>query len=66
MKNSEYLKNTRGKNYLYHELLSLEQNKLSLQEQKEILLDLANKYLAKIKSKFISIKAKIMKKKERK
>ena len=45
MKNSEYLKNTRGKNYLYHELLSLEQNKLSLQEQKEILLDLANKYL---------------------
>lgn len=45
MKNSEYLKNTRGKNFLYHELLSLEENNLTLQQQKEILLDLANKYL---------------------
>lgn len=45
MKNSEFLKTSRGKNYLYHELLSLEENNLSLEKQKEILLDLANKYL---------------------
>lgn len=45
MKNSRFLKNSRGKNYLYHELLSLEENSLSLDKQKEILFDLANKYL---------------------
>lgn len=45
MHNSRFLKNARGKNYLYHELLSLEENNLSLERQKEILLDLTNKYL---------------------
>ena len=45
MNNSDFLKTSRGRNYLYHELLSLEQNNLSLEKQKEILLDLANKYL---------------------
>lgn len=45
MNNSRFLKNSRGKNYLYHELLSLEENSLSLERQKEILFDLANKYL---------------------
>lgn len=45
LRNSNYLKNSRGRNYLYHELLSLEENNLSLEKQKEILLDLANKYL---------------------
>ncbi|XPV67788.1 MAG: relaxase/mobilization nuclease domain-containing protein [Halarcobacter sp.] len=45
MQNSYYLKNARGKNYLYHELLSLEQNNLSIKRQKEILLDLADKFL---------------------
>lgn len=45
MRNSDFLKNSRGKNYLYHELLSLEKNNLSIDEQKEILLDLVNKYL---------------------
>lgn len=45
MRNSDYLKTSRGKNYLYHELLSLEENNLSAEKQKEILLDLANKYL---------------------
>ncbi len=45
MENSDYLKTSRGKNYLYHELLSLEVNNLSLEKQKEILLDLAQKYL---------------------
>lgn len=45
MTNSDFLKNSRGKNYLYHELLSLEENNLSIKRQKEILIDLANKYL---------------------
>jgi len=45
MRNSDYLKNSRGKNYLYHELLSLEENNLCLKKQKEILLDLTHKYL---------------------
>lgn len=45
MQNSDFLKNSRGKNYLYHELLSLEKNNLSIKRQKEILLDLANKFL---------------------
>ena len=45
MKNSEYLDDSRGKVFLYHELISLNPNTLSLQQQKEILLDLANKYL---------------------
>lgn len=45
MRNSDYLKNSRGRNYLYHELLSLKQNNLSQERQKEILLDLTNKYL---------------------
>ena len=44
-KNSEYLKEARGKVYLYHEVLSLEKNDLSHEKQKEILLDLAQKYL---------------------
>ena len=45
MKNSEYLNDSRGKVFLYHELISLNPNTLSLDEQKKILLDLANKYL---------------------
>lgn len=43
--NAEFLKNSRGKVYLYHELLSLKKNNLSKLRQKEILLDLANRYL---------------------
>lgn len=45
IKNSEYLNDSRGKVFLYHELISLNPNTLSLDEQKKILLDLANKYL---------------------
>ena len=45
LKNAKYLNSSRGKVYLYHELLSLENNNLSLEKQKEILLNLANKYL---------------------
>lgn len=45
MHNAKYLKGARGKVSLYHELLSLEANTLSLQRQKEILLDMAENYL---------------------
>ncbi len=45
MTNSDFLTRARGKNYLYHELLSLEENNLSIKRQKEILIDLANKFL---------------------
>jgi len=45
LENYKYLKNSRGKVSLYHEVLSLHKNNLSKQRQKEILFDLANKYL---------------------
>jgi len=43
--NSKHIKNARGKVILYHEVLSLEANDLSLKRQKEILLDMSEKYL---------------------
>ena len=43
--NAKYLKNARGKLYMYHEVLSLGDNDLSIDRQKEILLDIAEKYL---------------------
>lgn len=43
--NSRHLRDARGKVYMYHEVLSLEENELSLEKQKEILLDMADKYL---------------------
>ncbi|MCX6077229.1 MAG: relaxase/mobilization nuclease domain-containing protein [Campylobacterales bacterium] len=43
--NSRHLRDARGKVYMYHEVLSLEANELSLEKQKEILLDMADKYL---------------------
>jgi hypothetical protein len=43
--NARHLKNSRGKVFLYHEVLSLEQNELEIDRQKEILLDLAYRYL---------------------
>jgi len=43
--NSKYLKNARGKVYLYHEVLSLEKNNLSIKKQQEILQDLSKKYI---------------------
>ncbi len=45
LENSQHLNNARGKLYLYHEVLSLEANNLSLQKQQEILNDLANHYV---------------------
>ena len=45
LQNAEYLKSARGKVFLYHEILSLEKNNLSLKEQQQILSDLAHKYI---------------------
>ena len=45
LENTRHLENARGKLYLYHEVLSLEKNDLSLQRQQEILHDLANHYI---------------------
>lgn len=46
-KNARYLKNARGNLFMYHEVLSLEENELSIERQKEILQDLAKQYLSK-------------------
>lgn len=46
MENAKYLNRARGKNYLYHEILSLPKNDLKLEKQEKILSDLASKYIA--------------------
>ena len=46
LNNSKHLKGARGKNYLYHEIISLNPNNLPLQEQQHILIDLVNKYIS--------------------
>ena len=46
LENAKYIKKARGKNYLYHEIISLNPNNLSLQEQQNILIDLVNKYIS--------------------
>ncbi|RLA84253.1 MAG: hypothetical protein DRG78_01975 [Epsilonproteobacteria bacterium] len=43
--NAQYLKNSRGKVYLYHEILSLEKNNLTLEEQQQIINDLTKQYI---------------------
>jgi len=45
MRNAEHIKEAKGKVYMYHEVLSIEKNDLSLSRQKEILFDLANEYV---------------------
>ncbi len=45
-KNARYIRDARGKVYMYHEVLSLEKNDLSHERQKEILLDMSDKYLS--------------------
>ncbi len=45
LENADYLNRARGKNYFYHEILSLPKNRLSLKKQQQILKDLAQKYL---------------------
>ncbi len=47
MKNADFLQRARGKNYLYHEIISLSKNNLPSQEQQKILQDLAQEYLSK-------------------
>ncbi len=45
IQNTEHIKESRGKVYMYHEVLSLQENDLSLSKQREILFDLANEYV---------------------
>lgn len=47
IKNADFLQRARGKNYLYHEIISLSKNNLSSQEQQKILQALAQEYLSK-------------------
>jgi predicted ribosome-associated RNA-binding protein Tma20 len=47
MDNAELLKNARGSVYMYHEVLALQENDLSIERQKEILNDLAFQYVSK-------------------
>jgi len=44
--NAKYLKRAKGKNYLYHEIISLQSNNLSLKEQELILDDIVSKYIS--------------------
>ena len=44
--NATHLKKAKGKNYLYHEIISLNPNTLPLQEQQHILTDLVSKYIS--------------------
>jgi len=44
--NANYLRKSRGKNYYYHEIISLDINALSEEKQIAILNDLANKYIS--------------------
>ena len=44
--NAKHLKKAKGKNYLYHEIISLNPNTLPLQEQQHILTDLVTKYIS--------------------
>jgi len=46
LENANFLKYARGKNYLYHEIIALNKNNLSLEEEQKILQDIANKYLS--------------------
>jgi len=44
--NAKHLKKAKGKNYLYHEIISLNPSSLPLQEQQHILTDLVSKYIS--------------------
>lgn len=47
MDNAEYIKKARGSVYMYHEVLSLQENNLNLERQKEILQELTKLYVQK-------------------
>jgi hypothetical protein len=58
MENSSYIDSSRGKNYFYHEILSLQENSnLSQKKQKEILLDLAQEYINKRANEHLVLQA---------
>jgi len=44
--NAHSLRKSRGKNYYYHEIISLDKNALSKEKQAEILNDIASKYIS--------------------
>ncbi len=44
--NARYLKGARGNLYLYHEVISLDKNNLSSEQEQKILLDLVDKYIS--------------------
>jgi hypothetical protein len=44
--NANYLRKSRGKNYYYHEIISLDINTLNSEKQIAILNDIANKYIS--------------------
>jgi len=44
--NARFLAKAKGKNYLYHEIISLNPNSLSLEEQQHILSDVVTKYIS--------------------
>ena len=45
MQNATHIDNSRGSVYMYHDVISLNKNNLSIKEQKEILNDLVNQYI---------------------
>jgi hypothetical protein len=51
IRNSRYIRQSQGKNFLYHEVISLSENKLPLKKQQKILLDIAREYINKRASK---------------
>ena len=46
LENAKYLRKSRGKNYYYHEIISLSKNNLSREQQEKILSDLASNYIS--------------------
>jgi len=57
MDNASHLKRSRGKNYLYHEIISLQQSALSLEAQSKILKELSHYYLTHRASEHLSFSA---------
>jgi len=47
MQNASYLDQSRGTLFMYHEVLALQENKLSIKRQKEILRELTKQYVQK-------------------
>jgi len=54
VKNAAHIDNSRGSVYMYHDVISLNKNNLSIKEQKEILNDLVNQYVQSRASQHLS------------